>query len=330
MFRDLIADIKNQRWIVAGLTLLIASAFILIGNLQHSPGFPLDDSWIHQTYAKNLANSGQWEYMPGVKSAGSTSPLWTILLSLGFMAGLKTPFLWTSILSAGMLVGIALVINEILQHFFKDTPLLGMAGSLLVVLDWHLLWSTDSGMETLFYCLACVYIFWLLISGRYWGWIGAVCGLIVWIRPDGITMLGPVLLLIILNIYFKKFKIRDGLTFVFPFLGLLFLYGWFNYSISGSIFPNTFYAKQVEYASVLQESFFHRLGNILLVPISGTGLFLIPGFIYSICSSIKKWNWWLISSLLWFFGYGIIYALRLPMVYQHGRYLFPLIPVFYL
>jgi len=327
---DLIADIRNQRWIIAGLTLVIVVAFILIGNLQNKQGFPLDDSWIHQTYARNLAQSGQWEYLPGVKSAGSTSPLWTMLLSIGFMLGMKTPFLWTSILSAGMLIGIALVINEILQHFFKDTPMLGMAGSLLVVLDWHLLWSAGSGMETLFYCLACVYIFWILISGRYWGWLGAVCGLIVWIRPDGITMLGPVLLLMIINVILRKFKIRDGISFAVPLLGLLLLYGCFNCSISGAIFPNTFYAKQMEYASVLKLSFFNRLGRILLVPIAGAGLFLIPGFIYSIASSIKKWNWWLISAILWFFGYGIIYALRLPMVYQHGRYLFPLIPIFYL
>lgn len=327
---DFIADIRNQRWIVAGLALIIAAVFLLIGNLQVEPGFPLDDAWIHQTYAKNLAQNGQWEYMPGVKSAGSTSPLWTMLLSLGFMVGMKTPFLWTSILSAAMLVGIALVINEILQHFFKDTPLVGMAGSLLVVLDWHLLWSAGSGMETLFYCLACVYIFWLLISGRYWGWLGAVCGLIVWIRPDGITMIGPVFLLMIVHIVSKKIKIRDGITFAIPFVALLLLYGWFNYSISGSIFPNTFYAKQVEYASVLQQPFFLRLGDILLVPIAGAGLFLIPGFVYSIVSSIQKRNWWLISAVLWFFGYGMIYALRLPMVYQHGRYLFPLVPVFYL
>jgi hypothetical protein len=327
---DFISDIRNQRWIVSALTLIIVAAFLLIGNFQNKPGFPLDDAWIHQTYAKNLAHSGQWEYIPGVKSAGSTSPLWTMLLSLGFMLGMKTPFLWTSILSVGMLVGIALVINEILQHFFKGTPLVGMAGSLLVVLDWHLLWSAGSGMETLFYCLTGLYIFWLLISGKYWGWIGAVCGLIVWIRPDGITMLGPVLLLIIVNMIAKKFKVRDGITFAIPFIGLLLLYGWFNHSISGSIFPNTFYAKQMEYASVLQQPIFIRLGTILLVPISGAGLILIPGFIYSIINSIKKWNWWLISSILWFFGYGIIYALRLPMVYQHGRYLFPLIPVFYL
>lgn len=328
-FFDLIADIRNQRWIVAGVTLLIGITFIMIGNLQNKPGFPLDDAWIHQTYARNLAQSGQWEYIPGVRSAGSTSPLWTMLLSVGFMLGLKTPYLWTSILSVSMLIGIALVYNEILQHFFEKTPLIGMIGSLFVVLDWHLLWSTASGMETLFYCLASIYIFWILISGTYWGWLGALCGLIVWIRPDGITLLGPVLLLLAAKLISRKIKFRDCIFFLIPLIGLFTLYGLFNVSISGSVLPSTFYAKQVEYASVLQQPLSQRLGSVFLVPIAGAGVFLIPGFVYSIITSLKKRNWWMVVAILWFFGYGIIYALRLPMTYQHGRYLIPMIPIFY-
>ncbi|MHB8136231.1 MAG: hypothetical protein ACYDH1_18640 [Anaerolineaceae bacterium] len=326
----LVSDIRNQRWIVGICSLLIGVTFILVGNLQNQPGFPLDDAWIHQTYAKNLAQSGQWEFVPGQKSAGSTSPLWTMLLSIGFMVGQKTPFLWTSILSVAMLVGIALVINEILQHFFDKAPVIGLAGSILVAMDWHLLWSSASGMETLFYCLASVYIFWIIISGRYWGWLGALCGLIVWIRPDGITLLGPVILLMVIQIISRKFKLRDGLFFLIPLIGILVLYGIFNYSISGSVLPNTFYAKQMEYVSVLQQPFLLRLGSILLVPISGVGVFLVPGFVLSIIRSIKSQNWWVISAILWFLGYGVIYALRLPMTYQHGRYLIPMIPVFYI
>lgn len=329
-FFMIISDIRNQRWIVGSLTLVIAAIFISVGYLQNGPGFPLDDAWIHQTYARNLAQSGQWEYLPGQQSAGSTSPLWTMLLSIGFLLGLKTPYLWTSILSTGMLIGIALVCNEILQHLFKEMPVVGMASSLIIVLDWHLLWSAGSGMETLFYCLVCSYIFWILISRKYWGWLGALCGLIMWIRPDGITMLGPVLLIIGVQLWSHQFRLKEGLLFVLPFIGLITLYGLFNYSISGSVWPNTFYAKQIEYAQVLSLPLLARMGKIFLVPLSGAGLFLLPGFIVSIVMTFRKMDWWLLTLILWFFGFGLIYALRLPMTYQHGRYLIPLIPIFYL
>ncbi len=39
-------------------------------------GFPLDDSWIYQTYARNLALLGEWAYVPGQPSGGATGPLW--------------------------------------------------------------------------------------------------------------------------------------------------------------------------------------------------------------------------------------------------------------
>ncbi|PKN97416.1 MAG: hypothetical protein CVU42_16210 [Chloroflexi bacterium HGW-Chloroflexi-4] len=329
-FSNIISDIKIQRWIVICFTLIIGGIFIFLGNNLNQSGFPLDDAWIHQTYARNLAQSGLWEYIPGQASAGSTSPLWTMLLSIGFILGFTEPYLWTSILSVAVLIGIALVINEILQHFFTESPFFGLAGSLFVILDWHLLWSSASGMETLLYSLASLYIFWLLISRKYWGWLGALCGLIIWIRPDGVTILGPIFLLMGIQIIYRKFNLRDGFLFFIPFLATLFVYILFIYSISGSLFPNTFYAKQMEYASVLQQPFIQRIGKILLVPVSGAGIFLIPGFVVSIYQAVKQRNWWLIATILWFFGYGVLYALRLPMTYQHGRYLMPMIPVLYL
>ena len=46
-------------------------------------GFPLDDSWIHLHFARNIAEGAGFSYNPGVPVAGSTAPLWTLLLALG-------------------------------------------------------------------------------------------------------------------------------------------------------------------------------------------------------------------------------------------------------
>src|ERR1700674_3879860 len=55
-------------------------------RLAGAPGFPLDDSWIHLHFARNIAEGAGFSYNPGAPVAGSTAPLWTLLLALGVAA----------------------------------------------------------------------------------------------------------------------------------------------------------------------------------------------------------------------------------------------------
>ena len=71
-------------------------------------GFPLDDAWIHQTYARNLAQTGNWTFVEGELSGGSTSPLWGGLLSIGYLIHLG-PYFWTFFLEWLILIGIGFV-----------------------------------------------------------------------------------------------------------------------------------------------------------------------------------------------------------------------------
>ena len=52
-------------------------------QIAGAAGFPLDDSWIHLHFARNLAEGAGFAYNPGVPVAGSTAPLWTLLLGGG-------------------------------------------------------------------------------------------------------------------------------------------------------------------------------------------------------------------------------------------------------
>jgi arabinofuranosyltransferase len=52
-------------------------------HIAGAPGFPLDDSWIHLHFARNLASGAGFSYNPGKPVAGSTAPLWTLLLGAG-------------------------------------------------------------------------------------------------------------------------------------------------------------------------------------------------------------------------------------------------------
>ena len=88
---------QNQILIAVVLSL---GLYLVLPTLSRQMGFPLDDAWIHQTYARNLWQTGRWEYVPGVVSAGSTAPLWTILLAVGY--ALRLPYLLWAYLLGGL------------------------------------------------------------------------------------------------------------------------------------------------------------------------------------------------------------------------------------
>ena len=92
-FQDSRCKNKEIMWIIL-FSSVGMGIYLLASYLSGHLGFPLDDSWIHQTYARNLANYGEFSIVPGHPSAGSTSPLWTAVLSVGYI--LHFPFFaWT-------------------------------------------------------------------------------------------------------------------------------------------------------------------------------------------------------------------------------------------
>src|SRR5690606_6927715 len=94
--------------IIALAVILIAVIYLLASQFTYAIGFPLDDSWIHQTYARNLAQNGEWAFRPGIPSAGSTAPLWSALLAIGFLLHLS-PYIWTFALGVITLFALALL-----------------------------------------------------------------------------------------------------------------------------------------------------------------------------------------------------------------------------
>ena len=68
-------------WLLAAALVLGLGVFLLREQqLAGVSGFPLDDSWIHFQFARNLAEGQGFAYNPGVPVSGSTAPLWTLLL----------------------------------------------------------------------------------------------------------------------------------------------------------------------------------------------------------------------------------------------------------
>src|SRR5204863_910871 len=76
---SVLADLVVVLAAVVPLTLFLLREREIAG----AAGFPLDDAWIHLHFARNLAEGAGFSYNPGVAVAGSTAPLWTLLLAAG-------------------------------------------------------------------------------------------------------------------------------------------------------------------------------------------------------------------------------------------------------
>lgn len=318
----------NRR--VIGLALAIAilsaGAYLLASGTYFRTGYPLDDAYIHQTFARNLVRDGQWAVNPGEPTAGSTSPLWTLLLSLGYLLHIPHP-IWTYGLGIGLLAGMAfLAIHWTRTYPDAQSWLIAAAGGLMAT-EWHLVWASVSGMEILLLSLLVLSIFFQLTRpAPRWLWIGILGGLAVWVRPDGLTLLGPIgLALLACCLSRRSWKEWSAVLVPFAlFFGGLLI---FNYTLSGSIWPNTFAAKQTEYEVLQQTPILTRYLKLWFVPLTGVGLILLPGLVRYVVLSIRKKAWSELGLFLWLAGYIGIYAWKLPVVYQHGRYLMPVIPV---
>src|SRR5512133_2117906 len=97
---------RRLPWVLLIGAVLSVAGYLLTSGRTYGIGFPLDDAWIHQTYARNLAQYGQWAFFPGQPSAGSTAPLWSALLALGDLLHLG-PYIWAYLVGGLSLFGLA-------------------------------------------------------------------------------------------------------------------------------------------------------------------------------------------------------------------------------
>jgi hypothetical protein len=357
--------VYKRNWIPATAVPIFLLLFIGLSWLTGGLGFPLDDAWIHQTYARNLVLSGGWEFVPGVPSAGSTSPLWTLLLALGYL--LQMPYLlWAYLLGGLTLYWLARSGMALWRLLWPQWAEHSWVAGLLLVALWPLVWASVSGMETLLFAalglqLVVVYGERFSAAGERYSVfggrsslfrlpstiaLGVLAGLLILTRPDGVVLLlliGVGLLLGKGNGAERPFSQRLQTAVLWGGTALLLVLPYFalNYWLSGTVWPNTFYAKQEEYAIVLARPLWERVSNLLFFSLGGPPqgwrgmssphLLLLPGLVWAGWLALRA-DWtqkrlWHLLPLLWAGGHVLLYALRLPVTYQHGRYIMAAMPV---
>jgi hypothetical protein len=338
---------QKRYWIVALTAALVVVLYAGITALS-APGFPLDDSWIHQTYARNLVLTGRWEFAPGIVSNGSTSPIWTLLLSVGYL--LRAPVYWWAyflgwLCLVWLLFSAMALWNSLWPDYNQSSVWIGLSLSLA----WPLVWAAASGMETLLFTALILQI--LVIYTRLDSdalspalGLGVLCSLAIATRPDGLILTILVTAGLLISVISRKKKIKIFLVFGGAVILVLIPYFLFNASVSGTWWPNTLYAKQAEYAFLWDQALPVRFIKLLyfsvggpesgLRGISGVQLLLLPGIVTAAVlaakSDLDKRQLKYLLPLTWAAGHVFIYAWRLPVTYQHGRYLLPTIPIWFI
>jgi hypothetical protein len=326
------------------LFLALAAALVAIYRIAAGgAGFPLDDSWIHQVYGRNLGLYGQWAFVLGTPSAASTSPVYTVLLSVGYRLGADFK-LWTHLLGALALAGGGMLGARLAERLAPNVKRIGIVTGLALIFSWHLIWAASSGMETMLFStwtLALILGGWRELDEarstafrdvalRSFGF-GALSALAALTRPEGIGVAGLVGLAILILRPQGRGALAWAAGAAAGFLLFVAPYAVYNLRLTGGLLPDTAAAKQAENAPLLLEPYLTRFNTMLTPILAGAQLFLLPGIVYALFVVLRRARTErkaLYGLLLpvWSLALIALYAARLPAPYQHGRYVIPALP----
>lgn len=125
----------------ACLAYLASELYLFSGDL----GLPLDDSWIHLHFARQLATGAGLTYNPERWIAGSTAPLWTAILAFAFtLPGGILP--WVKLLGIAFFLTTVHATDRFAAELGLGRGLRLLAAILVATTPW-LVWSALSGME---------------------------------------------------------------------------------------------------------------------------------------------------------------------------------------
>jgi tetratricopeptide (TPR) repeat protein len=319
---------------------VVFSTYLIIHAWQANRGihcFPLDDPWIHLTYARNIAQHHSFSYFPGDGSTGgSTSPLYTLLLALGFHVT-KNEKLLSYVL--GIVFQAAFLAMAALwgRRRFGDA-VWAAALVLVLALDPRIAILSVSGMETSLFLFLVAAAFWAYAEARA-VLLGVSLGLGVWTRPDMLILAG-VFGLAALATRWRPARDRAAVTehapplaraavvrAAIPFAALVLLYLAFNYLVSGEFFPNTMQAKHALYQDSKRHFITHGFRDAVLA-----SSFWILTPLAAAAIAVELWRWVRrrrverLAECGWAMGLLLAYVLFVPFAHRFSRYLVPVLP----
>ncbi len=299
-WKQTLEERKHAKLLILCIILALLQGGIFVGTQLLFTGTlssPLDDTFIHLQYAKQIAQGNYFQYQDGEPiTSGETSFLYAHLLALGYLIGFQGIGLlfWSYLLAGICLTGTFYLLIQLgLQIGY---PLAGWGTAALLFCSGCLGWAYWSGMEIALYTFLLLYAFTLLFQetipyGRLW----IAFGLLTLCRPEGliltITILSSLIGFSILypnvlplvvqtsGLHKKSADQRSApqflrslpifrLSFLFYLLAIIGPPLFFHYTI-GRISSNSLLAKSLLYNPIMTSfekgmEFLSNFGSILL------------------------------------------------------------------
>ena len=229
----MLAALRDDALVLAAAAVPLSVYLLREHAIAGAPGLPLDDPWIHLQFARNIAEGAGFSYNPGTPVAGSTAPLWTLLLAAGVLLGGAT--LWVvKGLGIACTLGAALLTRRLVLALGADRAPARVAA---VALLWAgpVAWGALSGMEV---ALAALLVAAALLAHarERTGWTAVLAALAVLARPEA-ALLVP-LLLVARPVTLGRVAVFAGVTTI-----VLAPAVWFSLATAGTPLPATAAAK---------------------------------------------------------------------------------------
>jgi hypothetical protein len=303
-------------------------------------GVPLDDAWIHFQFARNLARGDGLSFNPGQPTSGSTAPLWTLLLTGVYLAGGDFPIAGQTLSAACYLAMLAA--TYVLGKQLTSRRWAAWLAGMVVALNGRMIWAGLSALEICLFAALSLFAINAHLhdrtTHRYRLRTAALFGLAALSRPEGYLLFALAMADYAWNIlrstpsnqrlpesrfahYVLRILRQLPLLPIVLFAAIILPYLIFSWQTSGHLLPNTYHAKatvglspdRAFRDSLSVSASYLILDNPLLLPFLLFGLTLLLFGQAPILS-------------LWCVALPLAYAFIRASLYQHGRYLMPLVP----
>ncbi len=194
--------------IVAGLIMLVYLSLGLRASADEPIVMPLDDTYIHFQYARQMASGAPYVYNPGDEpTSGATSFLYSPVLALGYALGFNDMALGFWAVGLGGLF--YLLSAWMIYRMVMEAPLADARGvsarypvalglALAFLLSGAVAWAAFSGMETLLMTLALLTTLYGLSTAREGLALGAA-SVAALTRPEGAVVALTVAVVLVVN-----------------------------------------------------------------------------------------------------------------------------------